>query len=354
MTAFWTEPDFDDHEVVQLVRDHKSGLTGIIAVHSTHLGPAGGGTRFWHYADPAAGLRDCLRLSRGMSYKNAMAGLKMGGGKAVILADETGHKTRDMLIAFADAIEGLGGKYVTAEDVGMTDADMETFAERTAHVSGLPTKGADAAGGDPGPFTALGIYYGIKAAVRFKLGREDMSGVHVALQGTGSVGSGAARLLAEDGAQLTLADIDEARAAALAKELSGKSVAADEILQTECDVFSPNALGGVLTKQSIAKLKCPIVAGGANNQLAGAEDGQRLAARGILYAPDYVINAGGIISVAAEYFARTANAPGSVQDVKRQIAKIPERLENIWRESEADGIPADQVADSMAQKLIGR
>jgi len=176
MSAFWTDPDFDDHEVVHFVHDEKRGLTAIIALHSTHLGPAAGGTRFWHYAEPAAAMRDALRLSRGMSYKNAMAGLPMGGGKAVILADEDRTKTPAMLAAFGDAVERLGGRYVTAEDVGISVADMQAVAERTSFVSGLPAEG-DNAGGDPGPFTAFGIFLGIQAAAKFKLGRDSMDGV---------------------------------------------------------------------------------------------------------------------------------------------------------------------------------
>jgi len=174
MTAFWTEPDFDDHEMVHFVRDRNSGLTAIIAVHSSHLGPGAGGTRFWHYPNPKDGLRDALRLSRGMSYKNAMAGLPMGGGKAVILADEARAKTPEMLAAFGDAVEGLNGRYVTAEDVGIDEADMVAVSKRTAHVSGLPVNGEGNAGGDPGPFTSYGIYLGIKAAVQHRLGTDSM------------------------------------------------------------------------------------------------------------------------------------------------------------------------------------
>lgn len=354
MTAFWTEPDFDAHEQVTLVHDRASGLTAIIAVHSTHLGPSAGGTRFWHYADPAAAMRDCLRLSRGMSYKNAMAGLPMGGGKAVILADSARTKTPEMLAAFGDAVEQLGGRYVTAEDVGISEADMVAVAQRTAHVSGLPTEGEGSAGGDPGPFTAYGIYLGIKAAVRHKLGKDSLAGVHVAVQGTGSVGGGVARLLAKDGAKLTLADINDARAAALAAELGGVAVASDTIMTTPCDVFSPNALGAILDDAGIAALDCAIVAGGANNQLARPEHGAVLAARDILYAPDYVINAGGIISVAVEYLARTEGRQGAIAEVDALIAKIPGRLESIWAESKASGLSSDVVADRMAQRLIGR
>ena len=354
MTAFWAEPDYDAHECVQLVHDRASGLTAIIAIHSTHLGPAAGGTRFWHYADPAGAMRDALRLSRGMSYKNAMAGLPMGGGKAVILADRTGTKTPAMLAAFGDAVEALGGRYVTAEDVGITEADMVAVSQRTAHVSGLPVAGEGSAGGDPGPFTAMGIFLGIKAAVRHKLGKDSVAGVHVALQGTGSVGGGVARLLAQEGATLTLAALHAARAAELARALGASVAASDAIMSTSCDVFSPNALGAILDDEGIARLDCAIVAGGANNQLAKADHGAVLAARGVLYAPDYVINAGGIISVALEYLARRAGTPADINVVRKRLAHIPGRLESIWAESDSTDTSPDVVADRMAQSLIGR
>ena len=354
MTAFWTEPDFDDHEMVHVVRDRASGLMAIIAVHSTHLGPGAGGTRFWHYPDPKAGLRDALRLSRGMSYKNAMAGLPMGGGKAVILADEARTKTPEMLAAFGDAVEGLGGRYVTAEDVGISEADMVAVSKRTKHVSGLPVEGDNTAGGDPGPFTAYGIYLGIKAAVAHKLGTDSMKDVHVALQGTGSVGGGVARLLAKDGARLTLADIHADGVKALADELGAQVVAPDAIMTTQCDVFSPNALGAILDNESIARLDTKIVAGGANNQLARAKHGAVLFERGILYAPDYVINAGGIISVATEYLARRDGKKGCVEEVNALIEQIPARLETIWQQSDSTSTSPDVVADRMAQELIGR
>ncbi|MEO0417291.1 MAG: Glu/Leu/Phe/Val dehydrogenase dimerization domain-containing protein [Pseudomonadota bacterium] len=354
MTAFWTEPDFDDHELVHFVRERKSGLTAIIAVHSSHLGPGAGGTRFWHYADPKDGLRDALRLSRGMSYKNAMAGLPMGGGKAVILADEARTKTPELLAAFGDAVEGLRGRYVTAEDVGMSEADMVALSKRTAHVSGLPVSGENAAGGDPGPFTSYGIYLGILAAIRHKLGKGSAKGVHVAIQGVGSVGGGVARLLAKDGAKLTLADINAKGASDLADELGGTAVAADAIMTTPCDVLSPNALGAILDEESIAALDTAIVAGGANNQLARAHHGEPLFKRDILYAPDYVINAGGIISVASEYLARREGRTGSVEEVRERIELIPGRLEEIWQKSASTRTSPDIVADRMAQELIGR
>ena len=353
MTAFWTQADYDDHELVEVVHDQASGLTAIISLHSTHLGPGAGGTRFWHYADPADAMRDALRLSRGMSYKNAMAGLPMGGGKAVILASKDRRKTPEMLAAFGDAVQALGGRYVTAEDVGISEADMVEVSRHTKFVSGLPV-GEGEAGGDPGPFTAMGIYHGIKAAVEHKLGKSSLQGVRVALQGTGSVGGGVARLLAKDGARLVVADVDGARAQSLANEVGGEAVSPEQIMSVACDVFSPNALGAILDEEGIARLDCAIVAGGANNQLARPEHGQSLAERGILYAPDYVINAGGIISVALEYLARTEGQACDINEVRKRLTQIPDRLRTIWEESDRTGVSSDKVADRMAQKLIGR
>ncbi|MEP2234751.1 MAG: Glu/Leu/Phe/Val dehydrogenase dimerization domain-containing protein [Alteripontixanthobacter sp.] len=354
MTAFWAEPDYDDHELVQLVRDRASGLTAIIAIHSTYCGPGAGGTRFWHYPVPKDAMRDALRLSRGMSYKNAMAGLPMGGGKAVILADESNTKSPEMLAAFGDAVADLGGNYVTAEDVGISPDDMVAVSKRTQFVSGLPVSGEDAAGGDPGPFTAIGIFHGIKAAVEHKLGKTSLQGVHVAIQGTGSVGGGLAKLLAAEGAKLTLADIHEERATALANELGGEAVSSDAIMGVACDVFSPCALGAILDDEGIARLEAPIVAGGANNQLARQKHGAMVAERGILYAPDYVINAGGIISVTLEFLCRQHGDPCDINEVRKRIAQIPGRLKEIWEESDSTGVSPDIVADRMAQKLIGR
>jgi leucine dehydrogenase len=351
--AFWTKADFDEHELVEFVHDRKSGLNAILAIHSSHLGPGAGGTRFWHYSRPDEAMVDALRLSRGMSYKNAMAGLPMGGGKAVVLLGPDGTKTPEMLAAFGDAVNALGGRYVTAEDVGATEADMVAISKRTPHVCGLPAEDGSI-GGDPGPFTAMGIYHGIKAAVAHKLGRDSVRDVRIAVQGCGSVGGGVARLLAKEGARLIVSDIDAGRARSLAREVGGEAVAADRVIGTQCDVFSPNALGAILDEEGIARLDCAIVAGGANNQLAREGDGALLAERGILYAPDYVINAGGIINVGLEYLCRQHGQPCDINEVRRRIAQIPERLEAIWQESEATGEPPDIVADAMARRLIGR
>jgi len=343
MTAFWTEADFDDHEFVHVVRDHASGLTAIIAVHSTHLGPGAGGTRFWHYPNPKDGLRDALRLSRGMSYKNAMAGLPAGGGKAVLLADEPRTKTPEMLTAFARAVDGLNGRYITAQDVGMSQDDMVALSQCTDHVAGLPGQG-----GDPGPYTARGVFLGVKAAAKRALGATDMRGVRVAVQGLGSVGGGLARYLAAEGAELILADINQDRAVAMAQELGGSAVSTDAILGAEADIVSPNALGAILTEKSIGTLKAKVVAGGANNQLATGKEGTMLKDRGILYAPDYVINAGGIINV-LRHIDQADDA-----EINARIDHIPARLQEVWDESEASSTSPDAVADRMAQTLIGR
>jgi leucine dehydrogenase len=346
--SLWDLPDFDAHEAVHFVTDRDSGLQAIIAIHSTHLGPAGGGTRFWHYADKDAAVADVLRLSRGMSYKNAMAGLAMGGGKAVILADAQRTKTPAMIKAFARGVDRLGGAYVTAEDVGMSVADMVAISGETRFVAGLPVA-SGSVGGDPGPHTSLGVYLGVRAAGRRALGKDSLAGLHLAIQGAGSVAGGLARLAAKDGARITIADINQERASALADEVGGKVVDPAEIMTTEADILSPNALGAIFDEASIAALRVPVVAGGANNQLARPEDGDRLQARGILYAPDYVINAGGIINVSTEYLK-----DGDEAEVRRRIEQIPARLEEIWSESAATGRNPAAVADAMAQRLIGR
>ena len=348
MTMPWALPDFDEHEEIQFVTDEKCGLKAIIAVHSTHLGPAAGGARFWHYAKDEEALVDALRLSRGMSYKNAMAGLPLGGGKSVLLAPESREKSPDMLHAFGRAVEHLGGRYVTAEDVGMSVADMIEVARSTKFVAGLPNSPGDV-GGDPGPHTALGVFLGVKAAVKWALGKESVKGLHIALQGAGSVATGVALHACAEGARLSIADVDEAKAHKLAERSGGKVVSPDEILELEADVLSPCALGAVFNESTIPQLKVPVIAGAANNQLATPADGERLHARNILYAPDYVINAGGIINVCTEYLN-----DGDATLVRRRIEGIPVRLEQIWREGSETGQDPAAVADAMAQRLIGR
>jgi leucine dehydrogenase len=348
MTTPWGLPDFDEHEAVHFITNDQCGLRAIIAVHSTHLGPAAGGCRFWHYAKDEEALVDALRLSRGMSYKNAMAGLPLGGGKTVILADAERTKTPEMLHAFGKAVNDLGGRYITAEDVGVNVADMIEVNRTTQYVAGLPNSEGDV-GGDPGPHTSLGVFLGIKAAAKRALGKDSLHGLHIALQGAGSVASGVALHACAEGARLSIADVEEKKARTLADATGGTVVSPDEILSLEADLLSPCALGAVLNEQTIAALKVPVVAGGANNQLATPEDGERLHKRGILYTPDYVINAGGIINVCTEYLG-----DGDASLVRRRIEGIPVRLEQIWTESAETGRDPAAVADAMAQRLIGR
>ena len=347
MKTPWDYPDFDAHEVLHFVDQPEHGLRAIIAIHSTHLGPAAGGARFWHYEDADLALTDALRLSRGMSYKNAMAGLPLGGGKAVILAPAERRKSPELLAAFGKAVDQLCGRYITAEDVGMSVADMVEIRRQTKYVAGLPNEGG--VGGDPGPHTALGTFLGIKAAVKRALGKDSVEGLHIAVQGAGSVATGVAMHAANEGAKLSIADVDGAKAKKLAEMAGGEVVDPAEILFLEADVVSPNALGAILDEESIARLRAPIVAGAANNQLAKPVDGAFLNERGILYAPDYVINAGGIINVCTEYLG-----DGDASLVRERIEAIPQRLEQIWAESAATGRNPAAVADDMAQRLIGR
>lgn len=345
----WGFPDFDAHEGLHFIDDPKSGLRAIIAVHSTHLGPAAGGARYWHYAASAEALTDALRLSRGMSYKNAMAGLPLGGGKSVLLAGEDSHKSPELLAAFGKAVDGLSGRYVTAEDVGMNVTDMVEVRRQTRFVAGLPAEGAGQVGGDPGPHTSLGVFLGLKAAVRRALGKDTVEGLHIAIQGAGSVATGVAIHACAEGARLSIADVDGKKARKLADTVEGTVVDPDDILFLEADVVSPNALGAIFTEETINRLNTQIVAGGANNQLSTPADGERLQARGVLYAPDYVINAGGIINVCTEYLG-----DGDASLVRERIEGIPQRLEQIWSESASSGRDPAAVADSMAQRLIGR
>jgi leucine dehydrogenase len=348
MTTPWGLPDFDEHEAIHFITNDECGLKAIVAVHSTHLGPAAGGARFWHYAQDEDALVDALRLSRGMSYKNAMAGLPLGGGKSVILANEERSKSPDLLHAFGKAVAELSGRYVTAEDVGMSVADMIEVARTTKFVAGLPNSPGDV-GGDPGPHTSLGVFLGIKAAVKRALGKDSLRGLRIALQGAGSVATGVALHACAEGAKLAIADVSEGKAQKLADQTGATVVSPDQILELEADVLSPCALGAILDEKSIPQLKVPVVAGGANNQLATRQDGERIHSRGILYAPDYVINAGGIINVCTEYLG-----DGDASLVRQRIEGIPVRLEQIWAESVESGRDPAAVADAMAQRLIGR
>jgi len=344
--AVFEDSAFDDHERVIFCRDAPTGLRAIIAIHSTALGPAAGGTRLWAYESDDAALHDVLRLSHAMSYKNAMAGLKFGGGKAVIIKTPGFDGTDALYEKYAGFVDQLNGAYVTAEDVGMSVEIMQTIARQTKYVSGLPAKEGHA-GGDPSPKTSYGVFRGIEAAVAFQLGHDSVDGLTIAIQGVGNVGYHLCRFLAKAGAKLVVADIDQARVKRACDEFGATAVARDEIVMQKADVLAPCALGATINAQSIPSLQTTIVAGGANNQLEAPEDGQALSAAGILYAPDYVINGGGIINVASEFYGDADD-----DEVMRRIAEIGPRLTGIFEAAKQSGKPTNVVADEMARKII--
>ncbi len=332
-----THSAFDGHEQVVFLADEALGFAGVIAIHSTVLGPSAGGCRIWAYAHDDDALTDVLRLSRGMTYKNAMAELPLGGGKAVIY--KMGPDRAASFEKFGDAVEALGGRYITAEDVGARVADKVAIARRTTYVTGLPKEGGHA-GGDPSPWTALGVFLSIKALLG-----GSVSGKRVAVQGVGAVGHGLCELLVCEGAKLVIADVSTANLAR-AKALGAEVVAVDDIHATAADVFAPCALGAGLNARTIPELCAPIICGAANNQLASEEDGARLLARGITYAPDYVVNAGGIINVSAEYLGEIE------QKVEARVRGIAPRVMHIIETAKRDAIPPHQVADRIARARI--
>lgn len=348
--AVFSQIDFADHEQVVFVSDDSSGLKAIIAVHNSNLGPALGGCRMWPYATEEEAVRDVLRLSRGMTYKSAMANLKLGGGKSVIIGNPRTQKTPQLLAAFARALEQLNGRYIAAEDSGTSVADMKYMAQFTRHVAGLVDKPTDAGmrSGDPSPATAYGVFVGIKAAVKERLGRDSLQGLRVAVQGVGNVGFDLARQLKEAGAELWVTDIHREALVAAAKELDATVVAPDEIFGLDVDIFAPCALGAIVNDDTVAQLKAKIVAGAANNQLAGPCHGAELWRRGILYAPDYVINAGGIIDV---YHERTCFDRAALL---KHIEGIYDNLMEVFARSRHEERPTGEVADAIAEERFKR
>ena len=344
--TFFENPALQGHESIHKYHDPRTGLKAIIAIHSTALGPAGGGCRMWQYDSEADATRDALRLSRGMTYKNAIAGLPMGGGKAVIMADPEHPPTDDFFRAFGHFVDSLGGRYVTAEDVGVSIDNMRLVKQVTDYVAGLP--GAEGcAGGDPSPWTADGIFLGLRAGVKHRLGLDSLKNVKVAVQGVGKVGYDLCRQLHEAGASLIISDVNEDNLQRVQKEFGAQISSTDQILFEDVDVLSPCALGASLNAQSIPNIKARVIAGAANNQLATEEDGQRLFERNILYAPDFVINGGGIISVSLEYMGGKTDA-----EVRSQIALIPERLSSIFESSDQQQIPTNVIADTMSESIV--
>jgi leucine dehydrogenase len=338
-------PSFDDHESVHAFRDPASGLKCVIAMHSTALGPAAGGCRMWNYASSDAMLTDVLRLSQGMSYKNAMAGIPLGGGKAVIWGDPKSDKSEALFRAFGRAVQSLAGRYFTAEDVGVAVSDMAIVRQETPYVAGL-NEGA-AASGDPSPLTARGVYLGICEVAKRQFGTDDLSGRTIAVQGVGSVGRYVCDHLAAAGAKLIITDIDEAALAAVSKRTGATIVAPNDIYDVEADIFSPNALGAIINEKTLARLKVRGVAGGANNQLVVSEMGEFLRRKGILYAPDYVINGGGIINVAAEISGNYSR-----EWVDKTLAQLIVTLGDVLDEALRTNQPSNYVADRIARARI--
>ena len=343
---FCHHPDFDGHEQVIHCTDPRSGLNGFIAVHNTHLGPAMGGCRMWPYAREADALTDVLRLSRGMTYKAALANLEVGGGKSVIIGDPRRDKSRELLLAMGDFVDSLRGSYVIAEDSGTAVPDMRVMGERTNWVAGV-LEGSEH-GGDPSPSTAYGVFVGIKAAVKRRLGTESLDGMKIAIQGVGNVGYRLACLLREAGASLVVADVYGANAERAVRELDAEVVSVDEVHRTTVDVYAPCALGGAVSNQTVEEIVAPVVAGAANNQLVSPAHGERLQQRGILYAPDYAINAGGVIDIASQRAGREQRAK------QRHLDAIALTLQEIFELADESGQTTAAVADQVAEKRFNK
>ncbi len=329
------------HEQVVFCHDDASGYRGIIAIHSTTLGPAVGGTRFWNYATEEDAIIDALRLSRGMTYKCAAAGVPLGGGKAIIIGDNKIQDREKLFRAHGRFVERLGGRYITAEDVGTSAADMELIALETNYVGGLVGKG-----GDPSPWTGLGAYRAIQASANYRWGSDDLRGKRIAIQGCGNVGFSLAKELHAAGARLTVTDVDAAKMKSTVEAFGAEAAAPDDIYSVAADVFAPCALGGIINDQTLEGLKAEIVCGAANNQLLEERHGDALEERGILYAPDYVANSGGVLSGGADLFGWTS------EKVRAEVLAIYETILSIFEIAKAQGIPTYKAADRLAERRL--
>ena len=333
-----------DYEQLVFCQDKQSGLKAIIAIHDTTLGPALGGTRMWTYESEEAAIEDALRLARGMTYKNAAAGLNLGGGKTVIIGDPRKDKSEALFRAFGRYIQGLNGRYITAEDVGTTVADMDIIHEETDFVTGIsPAFGSS---GNPSPVTAYGVYKGMKAAAKAAFGTDSLEGKTVAVQGVGNVAYSLCRHLHEEGANLVVTDIQKEAVQRVVTEFGAKAVDPNEIYGVECDIFAPCALGAIINDQTIPQLKAKVIAGSANNQLKDSTHGDLIHEMGIVYAPDYVINAGGVINVADELYGYNADR------ALKKVELIYDNIETVIAISKRDGIPTYVAADRMAEERI--
>ncbi|MEM8878241.1 MAG: Glu/Leu/Phe/Val dehydrogenase dimerization domain-containing protein [Pseudomonadota bacterium] len=342
-TGVFSHPEFDTHQTIQFVSDAASGLRAIIAVHDTTLGPALGGCRRWRYDTEQDALTDVLRLSAGMTLKNAAAGLDLGGGKAVILSDGL-EPSPDMWRAFGQAVDHLGGQYITAEDVGTGQTAVDLISETTTHVRGTSAKGL----GDPSPFTAEGVFAGIRAGAKHRFGADNLDGLTVAVQGLGNVGGGVAERAHQDGAQLIVADIDPAKTQDFADKLGATVASVDQIHTVSADIFAPCALGGGLNAETIPEIKALVVAGAANNQLAGDEDAERLRKHGILYAPDFIINAGGVISIAL------ADEFDTADKMNARVARLGDVLAEIFVEADNNERTTQDIAVAHAIERLAK
>ncbi len=339
-------PDFDAHEGVHIFSDADSGLQAIIAVHNTLRGPGCGGTRFWRYSETADALADALRLSKAMSYKNAMADLDIGGGKGVIIKPKGEFDRAKIFAAYGRAIDSICGRYITAEDVGVSPEDMAVIKSQTNFVAGLET--GPAASGDPSPVTAEGVFRGIKVAVKHRLGKEKLNGLRVAVQGIGHVGYSLCEHLYEAGCELIVADINQEALKQAQSDLGAEIVSTELIHMQDVDIYAPCALGGAISKSTLPDIQASIIAGAANNQLATPEMGEACRLTGILYAPDYVINAGGIINVAAE-----VSGTYDPQWVKEKLDVLEKTLDKIFLEASKTSNSTDIIADNMARLRLG-
>lgn len=331
-----------NHEQLLFCNDNATGLKAIVAVHNTTLGPALGGTRMWSYANELEALNDVLRLSRGMTYKNSISGLNLGGGKAVIIGDARKNKSEALFRRFGKFVESLGGKYITAEDVGISPQDMTWVNMETNHVVGLPGKS-----GDPSPVTAFGVYMGMKAAAKVKYGSDSLGGKKIAVQGVGHVGEYLVEYLTKEGAQVSIADIHEPTLKSVAEKYGAKVVGLDEIYSIDMDIYAPCALGATVNDETLSQLKCGIIAGAANNQLKDETiHGVAVKDRDIIYVPDFMINAGGVINCYAEVKGLSA------EWAMTKAEEIYNRTINILNRSSEEGIPTYVIANAMAEERI--
>ena len=346
----WTSLEYDNHEQVCLFSDPGSGLRAIVAIHSTALGSAAGGTRFLSYPTDGHAMDDALRLSRAMSYKCALAGLPCGGGKAVIIGDPESLKTKQLLHAYGRFLNRIGSSFATGEDVGISVQDVETIREVSPFVGGTSKEGA----GDPSIHTAVGVMHGLRAVLKWQFSRDSFVDVSVAIQGLGSVGWNLAERLHAEGARLTVADIRPEKVERAVTELGAQAVSTALIHRADVDIFSPCALGGIISTTAVGEIRARAVAGAANNQLVSAEAGEALAAAGILYAPDYVLNAGGVISGLESFFKMPGRDGRIDAPLSSRLARIHDRLAEIFERSRRERRTPEATAGQMARELIGR